>query len=54
MDKQISKQKLLEYLQSAKVVAHDNDNPARYMYCLGRNMLADVVIASVRMGDFDE
>ena len=52
--KPLSKQKLLEYLKSAKIDSSYITYEPRYMYTIGRNMLADVLIAGIIMGDFDE
>lgn len=56
-EKPLSRKKLVEYLKSAKIdttfMNIDTEKP-RFMYSLGRNMLADVLISGIMMGDFDE
>lgn len=51
---QLSRQKLINYIKSAKIDTTSIDNQNRYMYSLGRNTLADVLIAGIYFGDFDE
>jgi arginine deiminase len=53
-DPQLSRQKLIAYIKSAKIDTTGIDNHNRYMYSLGRNTLADVLIAGIYFGDFDE
>ena len=51
---QLSRQKLINYIKAAKIDTSGIDNHNRYMYSLGRNTLADVLIAGIYFGDFDE
>ena len=53
-EKPISKQKLINYLRSAKVDAATADSEFRYLYITGRNNLVDVLLVSLYCGDFDE
>lgn len=53
-EKPISRKKLIEYLKCAKVDTSFITNDHRYMYTTGCNMLADVLISGIMMGDFDE
>ena len=53
-DPQLSRQKLIAYIKSAKIDTTGIDNHNRYMYSLGRNTLVDVLIAGIYFGDFDE
>ena len=51
---QLSRQKLIAYIKSAKIDTSGIGNQNRYMYSIGRNTLADVLIAGIYFGDFDE
>ena len=50
----ISKTKLLKQLREAKIDISTCTDDHRMMYGLGRNILADILIAGICMGDFDE
>jgi hypothetical protein len=51
---QLSRQKLINYIKAAKIDTTGIGNQNRYMYSIGRNTLADVLIAGIYFGDFDE
>ena len=53
-DPQLSRQKLINYIKAAKIDTTGIGNQNRYMYSIGRNTLADVLIAGIYFGDFDE
>jgi hypothetical protein len=51
---QLSRQKLINYIKAAKIDTTGIGNQNRYMYSIGRNTLADVLIAGIYFGDFDQ
>jgi hypothetical protein len=53
-EKPISREKLKAFFRSAKQTTESADNDYRLLYLMGRNVLADVGLASLVLGDFDE
>ena len=49
----LSTQKVIAYLKSCKVDMTNMPN-RKYMYALGRNTLADVLLVAVYCGEMDE
>ncbi len=54
MNKTLSSEKLIAYLKSAKIGISSTDTDIRYMYGTGRNVMIDILLANIYMGDFDE
>jgi hypothetical protein len=50
----ISKEKLVQYLKESKINTSDIDNDNMYLYATGRNMLADLLLVGIYLGDFDD
>jgi hypothetical protein len=52
--KSISRDKLIAHLKETIVPAKDTDNDYRFIYVIGRNMLAENMLAKIICGEFDE
>ena len=50
----LSKTKIVSFLKSMKVDTNNVDNDQRYLYGIGRNTLADILLAGIMIGDFNE
>jgi len=53
-EKPISRKKLEAFFRTARQTTDGADNDYRLLYLMGRNVLADVGLASLVLGDFDE
>jgi len=53
-ERKISREKLIAFVTSMRVSPSHPDNDLRYLYQLGRNVAADVLLASIYCGDLDE
>lgn len=50
----ISRDKLIAHLKETIVVSKDSDNDFRFIYVIGRNMLAENILAKIICGEFDD
>lgn len=54
MTPNISREKLIAHLKETIVPAKDTDNDSLFVYIIGRNMLAENMLAKIICGEFDE
>ena len=50
----ISRKKLESFFRSARETTEGIDDEHRFLYVIGRNILADAGLVSLILGDFDE
>jgi hypothetical protein len=53
-EKPISRKKLEAFFRSSKETTEGIDNHYRLLYVMGRNVLSDIALTSLILGDFDE